>query len=97
MDELNIDTFYKAVAYACLYKVLPNHVDEIQAEEIDVYKRQLQGYLNSSQPLVAYYFPEGMYYYLNFKTEQDANDFFANYYNNNQDVYKRQSHRWSTT
>ena len=35
-DELNIDTFYKAVAYACLYKVLPNHVDEIQAEEITI-------------------------------------------------------------
>ena len=36
MDVLNIDTFYKAVAYACLYKVLPNHVDEIPAEEITI-------------------------------------------------------------
>ena len=36
MDELNIDTFYKAVAYACLYKVLPNHVDEIPADEITI-------------------------------------------------------------
>jgi len=36
MDELNIDTFYKAVAYACLYKVLPNHVNEIPAEEITI-------------------------------------------------------------
>ena len=36
MDELNIDTFYKAVAYACLYKVLPNHVNEILAEEITI-------------------------------------------------------------
>ena len=35
-DELDIDTFYKAVAYACLYKVLPNHVDEIPAEEITI-------------------------------------------------------------
>ena len=35
-DELNINTFYKAVAYACLYKVLPNHVDEIPAEEITI-------------------------------------------------------------
>ena len=35
-DELNIDTFYKAVAYACLYKVLPNHVNEIPAEEITI-------------------------------------------------------------
>ena len=36
MDELNIDTFYKAIAYACLYKVLPNHVNEIPAEEITI-------------------------------------------------------------
>ena len=36
MDELNIDTFYKVVAYACLYKVLPNHVNEIPAEEITI-------------------------------------------------------------
>jgi len=36
MDELNIDTFYKAVAYACLYRVLPNHVNEIPAEEITI-------------------------------------------------------------
>ena len=54
------------------------------AAHIGISDDTLQGYLNSSQPLVAYYFPEGMYYYLNFKTEQDANDFFANYYNNNQ-------------
>ena len=36
MDELNFDTFYKAVAYAYLYKVLPNHVNEIPAEEITI-------------------------------------------------------------
>ena len=36
MDELYIDTFYKVVAYACLYKVLPNHVNEIPAEEITI-------------------------------------------------------------
>jgi hypothetical protein len=47
------------------------------AAHIGISDDTLQGYLNSSQPLVAYYFPEGMYYYLNFKTEQDANDFFA--------------------
>jgi hypothetical protein len=35
-DELNIDTFYKAVAYACLYKVLPKHVNEIPADELSV-------------------------------------------------------------
>ena len=36
MDELNIDTFYKAIAYACLYKVLPKHVNEIPADEITI-------------------------------------------------------------
>ena len=35
-DELNIDTFYKAVAYACLYKVLPKHVNEIPTDELTV-------------------------------------------------------------
>ena len=47
-DELNIDTFYKAVAYACLYKVLPNHVDEIPAEEIYIQKYRSGTRLNSS-------------------------------------------------
>lgn len=34
-DDLNIDTYYKTIAYGCLYKSLAgSHVDEIKADEI---------------------------------------------------------------
>lgn len=36
----------------------------------------LKGYLNSSRQVVPYYFPGGVYYYLNFNSEKSANDFF---------------------
>jgi hypothetical protein len=35
-DKLNIDTFYKSIAYACLYKVSSTHVNEIKGSEITV-------------------------------------------------------------
>ena len=35
-DGLNIDDFYKVVAYACLYKSLASHVDEIPIEKISI-------------------------------------------------------------
>ena len=35
-DHLDIDVFYKTIAYACLYKALPKHVDEISAEELTI-------------------------------------------------------------
>ena len=35
-DNLSIDTFYKTIAYAYLYKVLPGHVNEIPINEITV-------------------------------------------------------------
>ena len=44
----------------------------------------LKGYLNSSRQVVPYYFPGGVYYYLNFNSEKSANDFFSDYYVNNQ-------------
>lgn len=44
----------------------------------------LKGYLNSSRQVVPYYFPGGVYYYLNFNSEKSANDFFSEYYVNNQ-------------
>ena len=44
----------------------------------------LKGYLNSSRQVVPYYFPGGVYYYLNFNSEKSANDFFSEYYANNQ-------------
>ena len=35
-DALNIDVVYKVLAYACLYKSLGEHVDEIPAEEVSI-------------------------------------------------------------
>ena len=35
-DRLNIDVYYKTLAYACLYKGTGKHVNEIPAEEITV-------------------------------------------------------------
>lgn len=35
-DELDIDTFYKASAYACLYKSYGNEVDSIKADDVTV-------------------------------------------------------------
>lgn len=35
-DALNIDTIYKSIAYACLYKVSPRHVNEIKAKDITI-------------------------------------------------------------
>ena len=35
-DSLNIDDYYKTIGYACLYKGLGKHVNEIPAEELTV-------------------------------------------------------------
>lgn len=35
-DSLNIDTYFKVIAYACLYKSLGKHVNEIRADEVTV-------------------------------------------------------------
>ena len=35
-DALNIDVVYKVLAYACLYKSLGEHVDEIPAEDVAI-------------------------------------------------------------
>ena len=35
-DELNIDVYFKGLAYACLYKAAGRYVDEIAAEEITI-------------------------------------------------------------
>jgi hypothetical protein len=34
--SLNIDNYYKTVAYACLYKALGEHVNDIKADEVTV-------------------------------------------------------------
>lgn len=35
-DALNLNTYMKVVAYACLYKAYENHVDEIKLDEITI-------------------------------------------------------------
>ena len=35
-DEMNIDTYYKVLAYACLYKVSGEYVDSIKADDITI-------------------------------------------------------------
>ena len=35
-DELNMDVYFKGLAYACLYKAAGRYVDEIAAEEITI-------------------------------------------------------------
>ena len=40
-DELNIDTFFKAIGYSCLYKASGDSVDEIKLEDVTIsYIRQ---------------------------------------------------------
>ena len=50
----------------------------------------ISGFLNSSKPIATYCFNDGVNtakrYYLNFASEQKANDFFAAYYNANSGV-----------
>ena len=53
-DTLNIDVFYKVLAYASLYKSLGDHVDEIPAEEVAItimraeYPRKVMGLLKNA-------------------------------------------------
>ncbi len=66
-DSLNIDTYYKALAYACLYKILGKHVNEIPARELTVtlireaYPRELFDVLKELDIEARESFP-GIYY-----------------------------------
>lgn len=35
-DSMNLNTYMKVIAYACLYKAYENHVDEIELDEITI-------------------------------------------------------------
>lgn len=35
-DSMNLNTYMKVIAYACLYKAYENHVDEIKLDEITI-------------------------------------------------------------
>lgn len=53
------------------------------AASIHVDPVQLDGWLNHANPIVPYYYTNGVNYYLNFKSQQDANEFYAAYYAGN--------------
>jgi hypothetical protein len=64
---INIDSYYKSISYACLYKALGDTVDEIPAEEITIsivqeqYPVELIKKLKSTGSLIEEKFP-GIYY-----------------------------------
>ena len=66
-DALNIDVIYKALAYACLYKSLGDHVNEIPAEDVTItimraeYPKDLFDVLESSGIHMEEKYP-GIYY-----------------------------------
>lgn len=53
------------------------------AASIHVDPVKLDGWLNNANPIVPYYYTNGVNYYLNFKSQQDANEFYAAYYAGN--------------
>lgn len=53
------------------------------ATRINIAKDDLKAMLNSERPLVPYYYSGGVNYYLNFKSQQDANKFFSTYFDQN--------------
>ena len=53
------------------------------AASIHVNPVKLDGWLNHANPIVPYYYTNGVNYYLNFKSQQDANEFYAAYYAGN--------------
>lgn len=66
-DGLTIDDYYKTIGYACLYKALGEHVNEIPAEEItmtmirEAYPRELLKMLEGSGVVVTEKY-KGIYY-----------------------------------
>lgn len=53
------------------------------AASIQVDPVKLDGWLNHANPIVPYYYTNGVNYYLNFRSQQDANEFYAAYYAGN--------------
>lgn len=74
----------------------PNHIDfkttqngvaydgcKEYAQKINMAKDTLLTFLNLEKKLVPYYYSEGVNYYLNFRSQDAANQYFAAYYSNN--------------
>lgn len=53
------------------------------AASIHVDPVKLDSWLNNANPIVPYYYTNGVNYYLNFRSQQDANEFYAAYYAGN--------------
>lgn len=66
-DGLNVDTYYKVLAYACLYKASGEHIDSVKAEDITIsliregYPRELMIFFKNNGYEVTRPFP-GIYY-----------------------------------
>lgn len=66
-DVLNIDVYHKIIAYACLYKSMGEHVDEIPANEVTItiireaYPRELIKILKESDIIIEEKYP-GIFY-----------------------------------
>lgn len=66
-DRLNIDTYYKAVAYGCLYKAYGKAVNEVKAKDItvsilrDAKPNGLFGYFKEAGTTITHPYP-GIYY-----------------------------------
>lgn len=74
--------YYVPAGYVNAYD--PNNIkfSGIQEFETDTGISNIASYLNASNPIVAYYYGDNVNYYLNFASEQKANDYFAEYANN---------------
>lgn len=53
------------------------------AKKINVAKETLLSFLNEYNPVIPYYYTGGVNYYLNFKSQDASNEFFATYYDSN--------------
>lgn len=73
-DHLNIDTFYKTIAYACLYKAYGKTVDERKADDITI-------------SIVREAKPEGLFEYLINRGFKVLNPYHGIYYVQNRELF----------
>ena len=73
-DHLNIDTFYKTIAYACLYKAYGKTVDERKADDITI-------------SIVREAKPEGLFEYLINRGFKVLNPYHGIYYVQNRALF----------
>jgi len=76
-DHLNVDTFYKTIAYACLYKAYGKTVDERKADDITI-------------SIVRETKPEGLFEYLINQGFEVSNPYHGIYYVQNKELFPTQ-------